>query len=253
MAELRFYSRNGAIQINRPARIANHHSLKSQPPRIQRRVAHAKIVSQAYKKHPRQPALAQIARKPCRCNPIILIKRRIGIDERPKPLAQYQLGFGQNQVRMKIRSSSLLHAMIRPQRLRSIAQLNLLIRLLLSMRTRKRSMPRRMPILCENHMLKARRNSENRLNDRVSAHNGQLPAGAEIILHVDHEKYIGGGYGYLSQLCSPLQVYGGALGTKSADFRRFQPCLPSPTSFCCILNANSITLSHLPILLSEST
>ena len=86
---------------------------------------------------------------------------------------------------MKLRALAALHAMLRPKRLRSVAQLSLLKRLFSRMGASEGRMPLRMPILREDNMLKLRRDCVNQWNHGVSARNGKFPAGTEIILHID--------------------------------------------------------------------
>jgi hypothetical protein len=51
-------------------------------------------------------------------------------------------------------------------------------------------MSRRVPVLRENDVLEAESDAVNGIDDRVSARNGQLPAGTEIVLHVDDDECI---------------------------------------------------------------
>lgn len=86
---------------------------------------------------------------------------------------------------MKLRSFASLNAVIRPERLPSITQFDLLIGLLASVARCEGRMSLWVPILREDDVLKALRNSVDRRDDSISARNRQLPAGTEIVLHVD--------------------------------------------------------------------
>src|ERR1700751_3225258 len=51
-------------------------------------------------------------------------------------------------------------------------------------------MPRRMPVLGKNDVLEPRRDPLNHRNHRIAVRHRQRPSGAEIILHVDNQKYV---------------------------------------------------------------
>ncbi len=104
-----------------------------------------------------------------------------------KSLPQDQLGLRQSQRRMKLRTPSSLNAVVRPQRLRPVGQLNRLERLLREMGAGEGMMPRRMPVLSEKNMLKGRSNPANDLDDFVTSSHGKSSTRAEVILHIDDD------------------------------------------------------------------
>ncbi len=87
---------------------------------------------------------------------------------------------------MKLRSPAALNAVLRPKRLRSITQLDLLEGLLKWMGACEGGMPRRMPVLRENNMVESRRNPVNDFDHTIAIGHGQRTAGTEIVLHVDN-------------------------------------------------------------------
>ena len=62
-----------------------------------------------------------------------------------------------------------------------------------------------MPVLSEGDVLEERRDSVDWFNDRVSARNGQLPAGTEVVLYVDDYEDVLWGALHKGQGCCSIQ------------------------------------------------
>src|SRR5262249_43442251 len=99
-----------------------------------------------------------------------------------------QLGMRDVQVIAKSRAGGVLHAMVRPQDLRSVGDLDRLVRLPAGMRRRERQMSRRMPVLRQYHVLEAPGDAIDAGHDLVAARHRETAAGTEIVLDVDDEQ-----------------------------------------------------------------
>jgi hypothetical protein len=82
--------------------------------------------------------------------------------------------------------------MVRPKRLYSITQLDLLEGPLKWMGACEGGMPSGMPILRENNMFKPRRDAVNDLDHSIAIGHGQRAARTEIVLDVDDEECVVG-------------------------------------------------------------
>jgi hypothetical protein len=91
---------------------------------------------------------------------------------------------------MKICTWRILHAVVRPQRLLSITQLNLIERPFSGMLRRKRSVMLGMPVLGEDYMLKAWSQLVNRCNNGISVCDCKPATKAKVALHINYEQYI---------------------------------------------------------------
>ena len=105
-------------------------------------------------------------------------------------LAQDQFGMGNVQVGVKSGAGGSLHAVIRPEDLPAIGDIDRLERLLAGMRRRKRQMPARMPVLREHDVREFGRQRINQRHNFIAARHGEATAGTEVVLDVDNEKHI---------------------------------------------------------------
>ena len=161
--ELRLHRRHRTVQVDSPAGIADDERRQTQPPRVERRVAHAIVIGQPGKKDTSQPALLQITRQAGRRRAVVLKECRIGIDLRAEPLAQNQLRLRQLQLRDETprpaspaRSGPAI-ASARRSSAQSVSK-----GFLPGCARRKRRVTGGMPILREDDVLEQRRDAMNR-------------------------------------------------------------------------------------------
>ena len=88
---------------------------------------------------------------------------------------------------MVLRTVAALNAVIGPQGLRPIAEVDLFEGLLAGVYRCKRGVVRVVPVLGEDNVLKERGDAMDCRDYGVALGNGKRAAGAEIILHVDDE------------------------------------------------------------------
>jgi hypothetical protein len=91
---------------------------------------------------------------------------------------------------MKLRAVAALDTMVRPQRLLAITKLYLLEGPLPRVGTGERPMAGWVPVLGEDDVLEERRDFVDDGDDFIAARDGELPAGAEIVLHVDDDEEV---------------------------------------------------------------
>ena len=140
------------------------------------------------KNTPRPVARAQIADEAGRRGAIVFVERRIGIDRARHALAQHQRGMRNVERGVERGAVRALHAMVRPQRLRTVRRDDGLERLLARMRRREGKMPGRMPVLRQHHIAKPRRQPIDHRHDFIAARHGERAARTEIVLHVDDDE-----------------------------------------------------------------
>ena len=93
---------------------------------------------------------------------------------------------------MKLGAASALHAVIGPQRLRSVARRDFFERMLVCMCAGKRLVVGRVPILGEDNVIESGSDLKDNGKDLVTARNGQGSGGAEVVLHVNDEENVMG-------------------------------------------------------------
>jgi hypothetical protein len=120
--------------------------------RILAGVADAEIEGQPRDEQPTEAALPKVSGEPGLRPAVVLVERRIGIDLTMVALAQHQLRMGNLQIPAQFGALRPLNAVVRPQDLRAIGDVDRLIWLAPGMRGRERLVRRRMPVLCEHHM-----------------------------------------------------------------------------------------------------
>jgi hypothetical protein len=86
---------------------------------------------------------------------------------------------------------STLHAVVGPEHLLPVGQLDHVEGLSAEVLRRERHMVRGVPVLGQNDVVEARRESIDERNDLVAAGNGQAAAGKKAVLDVDYKEYIG--------------------------------------------------------------
>src|SRR5262245_5570602 len=174
-----------------PASIFKDRNGKTEPFCILGRIAHAIIERKPGKKYAREPALAQIARKPRRRFPVVFEEGRIRIDVQPESLAQDERSVGDSKRGMQPGARRSLDAMVRPERLQAIARLNRLIGTSAGMRGSKGAMPRRMPVLCQDNVVELAGKPVDGCKDFAALRHRKLAARTKIILNIDDQKDVG--------------------------------------------------------------
>ena len=92
---------------------------------------------------------------------------------------------------MKPGPAGSLHAVIGPQHLFAIGELDGLHRTAAGMAAREGEMARRVPVLRQHDMAEAFRNAIDHRHDPVAFRHGQRAARTEIVLHVDDQQHVG--------------------------------------------------------------
>src|SRR5262249_52974280 len=93
---------------------------------------------------------------------------------------------------MEFRAMRALNAMVRPQHLGAVRNLDGLEWLAASMRRGERQVTRRMPVLRQHHVCKALRQPIDDRHDLVAAWHCQLATWTKIVLQVDDQKHVAG-------------------------------------------------------------
>jgi len=137
-----------------------------------------------------EAACAQVAGEPGRRRPIVLAKRRIGIDARAVTLADHQLDLRDLETGMERRAFGALHAVVGPQRLRAVRHLDGLERTTAGVGAGERGVPRRVPVLGQDDMGEPPCQSVDHGHDRVALRHGERAARTEIELRIDDDQHI---------------------------------------------------------------
>jgi hypothetical protein len=91
---------------------------------------------------------------------------------------------------VKSGAGASLHAVIRPEDLPAVGDIDRFEGLLAGMGRRKRQMPARMPVLREHDVREFGRQRIDQRHNFIAAWHGKAAAGTEIVLDVDNEKHI---------------------------------------------------------------
>ncbi len=169
--------------------IVDHEGLEAGTPRIHRGPGDAEIGGKPRHEHARQPALLEIAAEPGRGLLVGFEKRRIAVDVLVVALAHDQLRMRNGDVLGNVRAGCPLHAMVRPQHLVAVGQLDHLERRLAGMRGRERDMARRVPILREHHVGKFLGDRIDDGHDLLAVLDRQAAARQEAVLHVHDDEH----------------------------------------------------------------
>src|SRR5262249_52482261 len=113
-----------------------------------------------------------------------------GVDPRTEPLAYDEVCFGELQVAMEFSARRALDAVVRPQHLPAVIDLDGVVRALLRVIGGEGYVVRWMPVLGQNDVGEFFGNAVDRRHDLLPARHGQRAAGAEIVLDVDHKQDI---------------------------------------------------------------
>ncbi len=197
-----------AVQVDGAASIAHHDRGDAEAAGVERRIGHAVVVGESGEKHAGEIALAKVSGQTGRGGAVVFKECGIGVDPGAKAFAEDQLCLGQVERGVKLRAARSLDAVIGPECLLAITDLYLLEGPLSRVGAREGLMVGRVPVLCEADVLEERRDPVDDGNDVVAARDGQLPAGAEVILDVDDEEEILGSEAHKVVCFSYLQFMG---------------------------------------------
>lgn len=125
---------------------------------------------------------------------VVLEECRIGINAAAKALAHHQAGARDIQIPMEFGARRAPHTMHRPEHLGAIVELDGLERLAARMVRRKGDVVAWMPVLRQHHIGEFLGDAVDGGHDLFAAGNGERPAGAKIVLHVDHQQHVAVGY-----------------------------------------------------------
>jgi hypothetical protein len=172
------------------ARILDDRGGEAELARIERSPGNAKIGSEAANVNALDAARLEIAIKPRARLLVGFDKRRIAIHFGVEPFADDELCMRDGQALHELCALRALHTMIGPENLGPIRQLDDVERLFAWVRRSERDMPRCMPVLGENNVLKTPREAVHQGNDLVALRHGEATSGYEAVLHVDDDERI---------------------------------------------------------------
>ena len=161
---------------------------EAEPARVQRGIMDAIIGGEAGDDDPLESALLQIAGEPGRRRAIRFEEGRIAVDRLVMPFAQHEMGLLDPQPVGEPGALRSLDAMVRPQHLRAVGHLDQREGLGAGMVRREGRMVRRMPVLRQHHGREIAHQPVDPADDFIPARHGQGTAGAEVVLHVDHDQ-----------------------------------------------------------------
>src|SRR4051812_23868117 len=95
--------------------------------RVLGRVADAEVEGEPGEEEPPQAALSKVSGEPGPGSAVVLVECRVGIDLAVKALAQHKFGMGNSQLRAQFGARRSLHAVVRPQDLPPIGDVDCLI------------------------------------------------------------------------------------------------------------------------------
>ncbi len=163
-----------------------HGDVEPQFRRIQRGIGDAEIQRQTDQRDLADPACAQIAFQPGGRGVVVLEKRGIAVDGRVMPFAEDQIGAIHGQIGVELRAERALDAVVGPEHLRAIGHVDH-AHLCRAMGGGEGGMPRRVPILRQDHHAEIIHHGIDPRHDLIAACHGQRAAGAEVFLHIDDD------------------------------------------------------------------
>ena len=190
---------------HRPGQLPQHVGAKAQPLRILGAPQHAHVARQTAQVDLVHVAFAQPAgqpgARPRAGRTVVFLEGAVGVDARIGALADHHVDAGPVHRGMQCGAGSALHAMVRPQRLRLIVELDQLERRAPRMRAGERNVAGRVPVLRGHHVPEPAgvEQLSHAGNQRVAVVAGQRAAGHEVRLQVDHDQggmaQVEGGHG----------------------------------------------------------
>ena len=179
---------DAAGQSDRAGGVFDDDALEVEGGTVDGGMSHAEVISQAAEEEAFQSALAQVTGQAGRREVIILQKRRVRVDVGAETFAHDEFGVGSFERGMEVRTRRPLNAVIRPERLRSVGNLNALVRLRTGMSAGEGDVTARMPVLSKHDVGELLRERVDDGYNFVAAWHGQRAAGTEVILKIDDQQ-----------------------------------------------------------------
>src|SRR5439155_17059210 len=178
-----------------------------------------------------QTALLEVAGQARHGLAVRLEERGVRVDVRAIALPDDELGVWDLQILVHVGVRRALDAVIRPEHLGAVRELDRLERFLAGMTRGEGDVTLRVPVLRDHHVAERRCELVDQRNDLVAVGHGQRAAGEETILHVDDGEHV-----VVTRLDSRLRVYparrgghdggGSGGGQKPASIERGHGNLP---------------------------
>ncbi len=179
------------VSVDGAAGILDDNSLEARGTRVERAPGDAEVQGQAAQVDRGHAALAQQARQAGRRLAVGFEEGRVAVGVRVEALADHRLRLRYRQLVGKARAESALHAMVGPQHLLAVGQVDRRERHPTGMRRGERDVPRRMPVLRQDDLVEVQRDAVDRRDHLVPARHRQRAAGQEVILDVDDQQGFG--------------------------------------------------------------
>lgn len=159
-------------------------------------VADTEVVGEADEEEAAKSALAQVACEACGGGVVVFEEGRVAVDGTTEALAEDQLGVGDFERRVQGRAFGVLEAVLGPEGLRAVGYFDDFVGSL-AVCCRKGDMSGGVPVLGEDDVLESLRELIDEGNDLIAFRHGEratdsVRGRAEIVLHVDDEKGVGG-------------------------------------------------------------
>ncbi len=153
---------------------------------------------------------------------IVLDEGRIRIDLAAEPLADDQLGMRDVEVVAELGAGRTLDAMVRPQDLRAVGDVDQLERLAAGVVRSERLVVRRVPILGQDNVAKLSSQTVDHRDDLVAVRHRQRTLRTKVVLDVDDEKNVAFADG---KVCAhdPYSCWRSNLRSVSSASRRSAP------------------------------
>lgn len=123
---------------------------------------------------------------------VVLEEGGVAVDSAAESFSQDQLSVGDAEARMEASSGSALDAMVRPEGLGSIGDLDSTEGAGTRMRRGEGDVSGWMPVLGEDDMLELLAEPVDEGDDLITVFDGERSAGTEIVLQVDDDERVGG-------------------------------------------------------------
>ena len=172
----------------------------------------AVVVGEAGEEDAPEAPLAEVAVEAGGRGVVVLKEGGVGIDVGAEALAQDELGLGEMERGVKLGAGRALDAVIGPECLDAVAQLNLLKGLAGAVAGGEGGVALGVPVLREEDVVKEWRDSMDDGNDSVALGHGQRAARAEVVLDVNSEEDVVGGGVHITLYCGPKPSVANGVG-----------------------------------------
>ena len=146
---------DGTVHVDAAAGILDHDHAEALLAGVLGGIADAEIVGEAGDEDAVEAALAEIADEAGRGALVVLEESGVGVDVRVVALADDQLRVGDVEIAAELRSGRALDAVVRPQDLAAVGQLDRLVGLAAGIGRGEGVVPGGMPVLCQDDVAKA--------------------------------------------------------------------------------------------------